>query len=111
MVRFHGAVPIKNKKGIDKRMKWKRVLSFSKRNIYQSGEGLNTIYSSVKDEVLTLKAIEKAKKYGCKIINFRIGGTFTSICEITVWADKANFLGFINDYISEFDGYIENIEF
>lgn len=92
-------------------MKWKRVLSFSKRNIYQSGEGLNTIYSSVKDEVLTLKAIEKAKKYGCKIINFKIVGAFTSICKITVWADEASFLGFINDYISEFDGCIENIEF
>ena len=92
-------------------MKWKRVLSFSKRNIYQNGEKVNIVYSSIKDEILILKAIEKSKKYGCKIISFRIEENFAPVYEISVWADKSNFLGFISDYISEFDGYIGNIEF
>lgn len=93
-------------------MKWKRVLSFTKRNIYkgEANDG-DSIYSSVGDEILTLRALEKAKKYGCRILNFKIGGALTSYCEISVLATQDSFLGFVNDYINDFRGYLENIEF
>lgn len=93
-------------------MKWKRVLSFTKRNIYkgEANDG-DSIYSSVGDEILTLKALEKARKYGCRILNLKISGTYTSYCEISVLATQDSFLGFVNDYINDVRGYLENIEF
>lgn len=93
-------------------MKWKRTLTFTKRNIYRGeADDGDSIYSSVGDEILTLRALEKARKYGCRILNFKIGGSFISYCEISVLATRESFLGFVNDYINDFRGYLENIEF
>lgn len=89
-------------------MKWKRNFIFSKRNIYKQATDGEIIYSTAKNEILTLKALEKAKKYDCSVTNFKING---DVCEITIWGTQDCFLGFVNDYINEFNGYIENVAF
>lgn len=90
------------------KMKWIKTLTFTKRNICKETIDKEVIYLTAKNETLALRALKMAELCDCRISNLKMTET---ICEINIWATHDRFLAFVNNFIEEFDNYIENINF
>ena len=89
-------------------MKWIRTLKFRKIDRYIGGYGLDTTFRTIKDTVLTNYALAIAPKYGCKIRKFECD---LCTCYIEILASRDCFLAFINDFVKNFEDYIDYIHF